>query len=138
MSKDRILSFDTLKNRENRMNLEANLVHEDGYVLIEFSGEYNRQEMEKLILGLYSRVKQTKCDNVLVDVSMLPGSIPNVDRFYLGTYYAREIGLNLKTAIVNRKDEITGLFEDTVVNRSGNVCVFAGKSEALAWLGIDS
>jgi hypothetical protein len=78
--------------------------------------------------------RAAQCWRVLLDLTSMIGSIPQLDRFLLGTRAARIWGQRLRVAILARPQEINHFFENVATNNGANVRVFADREAAQAWL----
>lgn len=107
----------------------------DAYVYVQMQGTY--AGTDDALAGMESIVEQCRKAQrwrVLIDVTGLSGSIPQLDRFLLGKRAARIWGQRLRVAIYTQTKETNRFFENVATNEGANVQVFRDRSAAEAWL----
>ena len=111
-----------------RSRIEGRHVHFD------VAGPWNLAD----IFGLIDRVREEAdaagLDAVLVDLSAVPGPIPQMERFFAGVRVAEVLKHRIRLAVVVRAEYINKFGENTAVNRGARMAVLSSEEHALAWL----
>ncbi len=71
----------------------------------------------------------------MIDIREKDGSIPEMDRFFLGEYIAK-LNLNkwIKTAVIAKKEQINKFSETVAQNRGAQLYISSTEEDAYEWL----
>jgi len=111
----------------------------EGHVRFRIEGEYDAQDLERMVLAMLEEVVQRGFDRAYIDITHMTGELPDFDRFTLAEAFARHWGAKRRAAIQvdAARQRVNRLFETVVVNRSGQVRVGERPDDLLAWLMAD-
>ncbi len=115
------------------MNLSIDIQEESGYLACTITGKWVTDELKHYINTVSAELTKLGCKRLLVDMSLVSGPPPEMDRFDTGKYFASVLR-GIRIAIVYRKVYANKLFENTAVNRGALVKVFPDQQTALHWL----
>lgn len=121
------------QHKEIAMDLSIDTREGASYLACTITGKWVTNELKNYADTVYAELVKLGCKRLLVDMSLVTGPPPEMDRFDMGEYFASVLR-SMKTAIVYRKVYTNKFFEDTAVNRGAWVCVFPDKQAALRWL----
>jgi hypothetical protein len=123
-----------VQSKERNISL---LVFKGDFVYGEFKEQYDFRRTQEYIKESANLCYRNYWNTVMNDRSGVTGKISTWDRFKLAQAFLNHFGRNLQKVVVYREEEITGFFEDVVVNRGGNFRIFTQLKTACDWLGID-
>jgi hypothetical protein len=108
----------------------------DGYAHFRITGEYHNQDIEKMIPAMLTELVRLDLDRALIDISMMTGELPDLDRYTLAEVFVRHWGSHRRAGIRvdSTKQRINGLFETVVLNRYGQVQVGDHTETLIAWI----
>ena len=115
------------------MNLSIDIQEDSDYLVCTVTGKWVTHELEGFIDTASSELKKRRYRRILVDMSLVSGPPPEMDRHDIGKYIASVL-FRIKIAVVYRKVLANNFFEDTAVNRGAWIKVFPDKQTALQWL----
>ena len=116
------------------MRLSVCVTPEPDYLALTVTGVYSLSDFQALAQRVRAEAAQHDRVHILVDISAVSGTIPGMDRFFLGAYVARQWQLLLRVAIVYCASAIDKFFETVAVNRAVQVIVVPDRQAAVAWL----
>ncbi len=108
----------------------------EGHVRFQITGEYDVQDLERMISAMLEEVVRHGCDRAYIDITLMSGELPDFDRYTLAEVFARQWGAKRRAAIQvdTERQRVNRLFENVAVNRSAQVRVDDQPDELLAWL----
>jgi hypothetical protein len=105
-----------------------------GHVRFDVTGAWNLAEIFALIARVRQEADAAGLDAVLVDLSAVPGPIPQMERFFAGERVAAVLRHRIRLAVVARAEYIDKFGENTAVNRGARMAVMSSEEHARAWL----
>ncbi|CAG0957670.1 hypothetical protein ANAEL_00435 [Anaerolineales bacterium] len=115
------------------MDLSIDVQEGSDYLVCTVTGKWVTVELESFIDMVSAELKKLGYRRILVDMSLVVGPPPEMDRHDIGKYIASVL-CGVKTAVIYRKVLANNFFEDTAVNRGAWIKVFPDKQTALQWL----
>ena len=113
------------------------LVCKGDFVYGEFKEQYDFTRTQEYIKESANLCLLNHCKTALMDIRGVTGKISTWDRFKLAQASLNHFGRNMRLVVVYREEEISGFFEDVIVNRGGYFRIFTELKTACDWLGID-
>jgi hypothetical protein len=104
------------------------------HLYFRLTGKYDYQDFMALVLGLRDECLRREATHAVIDISIVDGDIPGLERYNLGLRFAEIWGGRLKAAILAPRERINKLFENTAVNRYARVHVSHDEELLMAWL----
>jgi hypothetical protein len=103
-------------------------------VRFDVSGAWNLTDIFALIDRVRQEADAAGLAAVLVDLSAVPGPIPQMERFFAGERVAAVLRHRIRLAVVARAEYIDKFGENTAVNRGARMAVMLSEEHARAWL----
>jgi len=110
---------------------------ERSFLRITARGSYNFHATHRFIEFSRGECDRHRVQRVLVDMRLILGDWPSMDKFYIGEAVAKSTRLDLKIATIVPSEVLDGFGETVAVNRGAHIRVFATEAEAIAWLESD-
>ncbi len=105
------------------------------YIFFATSGNYeSTTQPAEIIVELAELSDKHKINKIILDISQMKRIPPVMDRYELGEMAAKVWGHKIRIAIVAKPSEITGFFENVVVNRGAVLKVLPTIELAELWL----
>ena len=114
------------------------IIQSKGYILFDFSGEFNQEAGKQVIDAMVEACTQSQISRALLDCRNMTGEIQILESFMVAKYGVKMIGSISKFALVGREDQMfpDDFVENVAVNRGINLKLFTDADEAVNWLKI--
>ena len=116
------------------MNINVCVTQGTGYLSLKVTGAYSLSDFQALANRVMVESAKNNLRNILLDIVEVSGSVPTLDRFFLGEYVSRLWQPSLRVAIVYRAKDIDKFFETVAVNRATQTIVVPDLQTAWEWL----
>lgn len=97
-------------------------------------GDFNPDALFRMVDEIESRCSEAGLSRAFVDFREVGPPKSEFHRFAVGSYVAQRMQYRVRVAILWRKEYVTGLLENSALNRGGLLRVFETEAEADAWL----
>ena len=130
-----------------KMSMKLEICPESGFLRVAATGEFSLEEARRTFLEMLEAVALHKVGKVLFDGRGLAGEPEMMERFYYGSFAAREIAESMRRGSLSGPTQIGYVLEEPIldpqkfgenvaVNRGMFIKVFDNLPDALGWLGI--
>jgi hypothetical protein len=114
--------------------VQVTLSKQPGYLLFTVTGAYDFEDFRTIVQAARDECIRSGANQALVDIRIVTGDIPNLERYSLGVLFAQTWTGRLRAGILAPGDRINKFFENTAVNRYAQVIVHAEEAVVLEWL----
>ncbi len=115
------------------MSFKVTTIEEESYLEVILEGKYS---FERFLESGQTAAEEARARNkrkLLIDLTQLKGSIPELDKAELGSHSKPHFG-DLKVAFLDTPEQNMRFAENVSVNRGANIRSFQDRAEALEWL----
>jgi hypothetical protein len=113
---------------------EITVATEGGYLRVTLCGPAMQGVLLRLLERVIAETKERDIWRVLVDLMAVQKPVGVLEKYQLGTEFARVADRRLTVAVVARAELVDHFFETVARNRGGAVTVFTEEPAALHWL----
>jgi hypothetical protein len=116
------------------MGLEM-LIHEVGtHLSFEAAGQYSLASLYDLFYRVKEESEKHGCQDVMLDVTAVSGTIPVMDLHVLGEHGSKVWKLPFRIAIISPDWALNKFFENVARNRGAQVAIVPNQAAAIEWL----
>jgi hypothetical protein len=116
------------------MGEDIKFIDHEEYLEVIFTGERSFQAFDDLLEKVYESCKRNGTTKILLDVREAKGKWKDVDRFRVGEKAAHLFVASYVILVIDEKEQINKLAENTAYNRGVKTLVTDDKRAGLDWL----
>lgn len=111
-------------------------LEEAGYVLLQYTGEVLRAELEESRQAVYRQLDANGCLRLLVDGSKADSKVGIFDDYEFTSEHRSELPAGIRLALIIRPEDSDHFefVENVARNRGVNMIVFDSRESAVDWL----
>ncbi|HRZ39939.1 MAG TPA: hypothetical protein P5246_02915 [Candidatus Omnitrophota bacterium] len=115
------------------MSFKVTTIEEELYLEVILEGKYSFERFLESGQTAAEEARARGKNKILIDLTHLKGSIPELDKAELGSHSKTHFG-DLKVAFLDTLEQNMRFAENISVNRGANVHSFRDRADALEWL----
>jgi len=110
------------------------------YLQAEISGPFDVRHTQNIMAQIIQSCRDHGLSKALIDMRLIEGTIPIVDRFELAEFVALMTNNVIRMAFIGTPEQMQPekFFEKASRNRGALVMVTTDQQEAVEWLGVDT
>lgn len=116
------------------MSLEVQIREADTHLSIKAVGQYSLADLYDLFDRIEEESEKRDARGVILDITEVAGTIPQMDMYLLGIQCCRVLRLTIRIAIVSLNGQVNKFFENVTRNRGLQMAVVPNHCAAITWV----